>query len=236
MQQLFPLNTLSKLIHHFYRLTPVYFMPPTKSQELQPCKNYSHINRLPTEILEMIIREYVKVSVDRKRSIMNFLLVCRLWRAIGGSCPNLFTPHLVIRGRDEMEQFVTLSERKLVHPSITNLTVNLAVEYTEEPLDGACGHVRTMAQLQEDIDRLRQMVIGNWKHPVSSDDPPPHWESLKLEHFSLIVDLSAVSARKTLLKAWTRAWVSRLSREWRRMGWTGSEGNYDGGFYSYWDR
>ena len=211
-------------------------MLPAKPQELQPCKDYPHINRLPPKVLAMIVREYVKVSVDRKRSIMNFLLVCRLWRAIGESCPNLLTPHLVISGRDEMEQFVTLCKRKLIHPSITNLTVNLAVEYTEEPLDGAVGYVPTIAQLQGDLDRLRLMVFRDWNVPTNRAEGPPHWRSLNLEHFSLVVDLSAVSARKMMLKAWTRAWVSRLGRQWRRMGWTGSEGNYGEGCYSYWDR
>ena len=209
-------------------------MLPAKSQELQPCRNDPHINRLPTEVLEMIIREYVKVSVARKRSIMNFLHVCPLWRAIGEGCQNLYTPHLVVSGHDEMEQFVTLCERKLIHPSITNLTVNLAVEYTEEPLDGAFGHVPTMAQLQEDLNRLRVVFFRDWMDNRNNDGP--RWESLNLEHFSLVVDLSAVSARKTMLNAWTRAWVSRLGRQWRSMGWTGSEGNYGGGCYSYWDR
>ena len=184
----------------------------------------------------MIIQEYAKVSIDRERSILNLLHVCPLWRAIIENCQHLYTPHMVLSGHDDVELLLELRKRKLIHTSIISLTINLALKYAEEPLGGASGHVPAMAQLQQDLDRLRSMFCDDWKPQYRMNDPPPHWESLNLEHFSLVVDLSAVSARKVLLKAWTRAWVSRLSRQWRGMGWTGSEGEHGAGYYSYWDR
>ena len=189
----------------------------------------------------MIVREYAKGSVTLQRSNpMNFLLVCPSWRVIGESCQHLFTTsrHLVVNGHDEVEQLLTLYERNLICPSITSLTVNLAPKYKEEPLDGISGHVPAMKQVQQDLDRLRVVFFIDWKLP-DEEDLPPYWKSLNLEHFSLVVDLSAGSARTArimLLKAWTRAWVSRLSQQCRGMGWTGSEGIYGGGYYSYWDR
>ena len=221
---------------HCCRLMLASIMLPAESKELQPCKEHPYINRLPTEIVEMIIREYATVSVTLQRSIpMNFLFICRSWRTIGESSQQLFTPHLVVYGHDEMEQLLTLYEGNLIHPKITSLTVNLALEYAEEPLDGILRPVPAMVQIQQDLDRLRRMFFMDWKVPTE-EGVPSHWRSLNLEHFSLVVDLSAVSARKTLLKAWTRHWVSRLSQQWRGMGWTGSEGIYHGDSYSYWDR
>ena len=193
------------------------------------------MNTLPTEIFQMIIREYATVSITLQRSSpMNFLAVCQLWRVIGESLRSLFAPHLVVRGHDEIEQLFSLYERKMIPPSFTNLTVNLVLKYAEEPLHGGFRPVPAMAQIQKDIDLLRGMVAIDWV--PKKDNVPSHWGSLNLKKFSLVVDVSAVSARRTLLKAWTRAWVSRLSRQWRGMGWKGSEGIYDGNYYSYWDR
>ena len=223
-------------IDHFCRRILAPIMLPTKSKELQPCKENPYIKRLPTEIVEMIIREYATLSVTQQRSIpTNFLFICRSWKTIGENRQQLFTPHLVVYGHDEMEQLLTLYEGNLIRPSITSLTVNLALEYAEEPLDEMVRLWPIMVQIQQDLERLRHMFFMDWVVPTEQG-VPSHWRSLNLEHFSLVVDLSAVSARKTLLKAWTRSWVSRLSRQWRGMGWTGSEGIYHGSSYSYWDR
>ena len=210
-------------------------MPSAESEELLPCKEQSHINTLPTEIFEMIIREYAIVSVTLQRNLpMNFLLVCRLWGAIGKSRQHLFTPHLIVNGRHEMEQLLTLYERNQIHPTITRLTVNLAPVYVEEPLESIARAMPTMRQIVRDLERLRGMISKDWVIPKYG--APSYWDSLRLEQFSLVVDLSAISARKPLFEAWTRSWVSKLSRQWRNMGWTGSEGIYRGGRYSYWDR
>ena len=220
-------------IDHGCRHILASIMHPAKSKELQPCKGNPYIDRLPTEIVEMIIREYATVSVTQQRSIpMNFLFICRSWRTVGESRQQLFTPHLVVCGHDEMERLLTLYEGNLIRPSITSLTVNLALEYADESLVRL---VPVMVQIQQDLERLRDMFFMDWVVPTEQG-VPSHWRSLNLEHFSLVVDLSAVSAQKTLLKAWTRSWVSRLSQQWRGMGWTVSEGIYRGGSYSYWDR
>ena len=233
------LSILSYLYHatdFLFRLLVDIMFP--KELQLQPCKKPSYANRLPTEILEMIIREYAKISVTLQRSNpMNFLLVCPSWRAIGESCQHLFTTsqHLAVSGHDEVEQLLTLHKQNLIRPSITSLTVKIAPKCTEEPLDGILGPVPAMKQVQEDLDRLRIMFLGDWKLP-DREGVSPYWHSLNLEYFSLVVDLSAVSTQKMLLKAWTRAWVRRLNRQWRGMGWTGSEGIYREGYYSSWDR
>ena len=217
------------------RLILVYIRLFAGSRELQPCKE-PPISRLPTEIIEMIIPEYTIGSVIVQRCVpMNFLLTCQSWRVIGARCRPLFVhTHLVVNGHDEMGQFFTLYERKLIHPSITNLTVNLAVECKEEPLDGTSGHVPAMVQIQQDLDRLRSMILHDWV--VADPRLPDHWKSLNLEKFSLVVNLSAVSARKEMLRAWTWAWVKRLSQQWRGMGWRGDEGIRDRFIFSYWDR
>ena len=205
-------------------------MPPA----VQPYNGHL-IERLPVEIVRMIISEYMIGSVTIQRRVpLNFLLTCRSWRVIGESCRRFFVPHLVVNGHDEVGQLLTLYERNLVHPSIRNLTVNLALEYKEEPLDGTSGHMPVMVQIQQDLERLRDMFVRDW---VESDRGLTNqWKSLNLKHFSLVVNLSAVSARKLLLKAWTRAWVTRLSQQWRGMGWRGGEGNCDNFISSYWDR
>ena len=198
--------------------------------------NHPYINGLPIEIIEIIIREYATGSVTLQRSIpMNFLVVCPSWRTIGESRQGLFTPRLVVNGSDELEQLLTLYERKLIHPSITSLTVNLALEYTEEPLGELSKPVPAMVQIEHDLERLRGIFFTDWILPREKTNPS-YWHSLNLDQFSLVVDLSAVSSRRTLLRAWTRHWVSRMSRQWLGMGWKGSEGTYGEGFYSYWDR
>ena len=205
-------------------------MPPA----VQPY-NGGPIERLPVEIVRMIISEYMIGSVTIQRRVpMNFLLTCRSWRVIGESCRRFFVPHLFVNGHDEVGQLLTLYQRNLIHPSITNLTVNLALEYKEEPLDGTSGHIPAMVQIQQDVDRLRDMVVRDWV--VTNTGQPNYWRSLNLKRFSLVVNLSTDSAHKPLLEAWTRAWVARLSRQWRGMGWRGDHGIYDRFRYSYWDQ
>ena len=239
--------------------TASYFiMLPGKSEALQSHKAHRAINNLATELVERIIRGYAIVSVNEQPSSpMNFLLVCPLWRVVGQSCQHLFTPHLVVNGHDEVEQLLTLHKCRMIHPSIKSLTVNFSPTYAGEPLDECIKLVAAMGQIQQDLERLRLIFLGDWVVPSDKTDftylwhpsersgarlavsrdkkDRPHWHSLNLEHFSLAVDLSAISAQRLLLKGWTRHWGSKLGKQWRSMGWKGSEGFHGDCFYSYWD-
>ena len=211
-------------------------MLPGEFKELQPCKEPPCITKVPPELVAMIIREYAIGSVTKERSIpMNFLLICQRWTAVARDCQHLFTPqHLVVNGHDEVAQLETLYKGKLIPPTITNLTVNLAPKYEEKPLDGCLATAPGLQQIQQTVSRLREMLLLDWL--PANDRDPGRWNSLTLERFSIVVDLSAVSDRKPLFRGWTWSWVSRLGKQWGAMGWTGSTGRYGENIYTYWDR
>lgn len=214
-------------------------MLPKESEQLQPYKGYPYINKLPAEIMELIISEYAIGSITSQRNIpMNFLLVCRKWNVIAQSCRHLFTPgHLVVNGHDEVTKLALVSKTESVHaihPSIRILTVNFSPKYTEEPLGGIMASVPTMVQIQQTLDHLRGLFVGDWI--PKNDGVPAHWETLNLERFTLVVDLSAISAREGLFRGLTRNRFSRLSYQLRKMGWKGSEGIHHRRHYTYWDR
>lgn len=84
---------------------------------------------------------------------------------------------------------------------IKSLTVNLAPTY----MDGGLGAV--MAQIQEDLDDLRMNFFDDHCH---GDE-----RNRNLNHLSLYVNLSAVSAQRPLPKGWILRWVSLICNKWR---------------------
>ena len=201
------------------------------------CAARAHVNQLPTELWEKIIREYSTVPITLQRSsAMNFLVTCPVWTNIGQSCQGLFIPdHLVVSGHDELQQLLALYKGGMIPHHITSLTVSLAPTYPHPTFSGSDGPTALMVQTERDLTALRDMIFTDWA-VTSRNAPDRDWKTLSLDRFSLYVDLSAVSAKKPLIQGWTRHWVYKVSEQWRGMGWTGSKGFYDGGFYSYWDR
>ena len=201
----------------------------------QSCEAPAHVNQLPTELFEKIIREYSIVSISLQRnSAMNFLVTCPLWTDIGQSRQNLFKPdHLVVSGHDELQQLLALYNSGMIPCQITSLTVSLAPTYPHPSFPASDGPKAVMVQTQQDLNALRDMIFRDWfpKEPSRRD-----LTTLQLDRFSLYVDLSAVSAKRPLIQGWIRHWVYRVSEQWRVMGWKGSQGFYGRGFYSYWDR
>ena len=206
------------------------------AEELQVFNARPSINSLPTEIFEMIILAYSTVSINLQCSgAMNFLVVCKLWAAVGQSCQHSFRFHLVISGHDELVQLFDLYQRRMIPSGIKSLTVNLAPTYAGDGLRGSVGLVPAMVQIQKDLDEMRWMFIQDWVVPQDVH-VCSYWKTLNLDHFSLYVDLSAVSAQKPLLRGWIRHWVYRVDQNWREMGWKGGDRFSGSGLYSYWNR
>ena len=213
-------------------------MPPLKLQKPPPGKARANINTLPIELIQMILREYTTVSIDLQRSSsMNLLLVCPLWTAIGESRHDLFMHRLIISGHEELQQLLALYRSHMIPSTITSLTINLAPTYqaAEACGGGQVGHVAAMVKIQRDLDELRTMFITDW-HVSKRPDVSSDWKTLNLDHFSMHVSLSAVSAQKALFKGWTWHWVSRIGKLWRGVEWKGRDGFCGGEFYSHWDR
>lgn len=200
---------------------------------------------MPTEIFLMIIRKYAIASASsvtlQRGSAMRFLLVCKWWAAIGQGWQYLFSRGIsAFSGHDEIVQLINLFRSRQIPAGITNLTINLTPRYAGE----GTGPMPAMVQVQQDLDAVRTLISKCWLMPregktsrLIPGEGKTHrwyWTTLNIKHFSLHVDLSAVSAQEAMFKGWTQHWVQRMGQEWREMEWKGEEGSSDSGVYSKW--
>lgn len=164
---------------------------------------------------------------------MNFILVSHKWKDIGQSSKQLFRAnHLFVNGHEQLQKLLSLYYWGNMPSHITSLTVNLAPAYPQKGYRRFCGVKRVMVQVQQDFDALQDLRHGATEVPTS-------WNYSNLRHFTLIVDVSAVSAQKPLLTGFIWHEVSLLVSQWRESGlargWTGSDGFHGEVFYSYRD-
>ncbi len=169
---------------------------------------------------------------------MNFLHTCPRWLHIGRKYRTLFrSDHLVISGRDELEQLSRFFFAHRFTLCITRLTITLAPTYQYSHFPGSWRNsqgydlslMAVMEQIRWDLTALRKDLFEKfWIHR--------EWTTSTLHHFSLYVSFSAVSSRRQLLEQWTRHWISHIEAQWRWLQWTGIWGLYGDGLYSCWDR
>ena len=164
---------------------------------------------------------------------MNFLLVSHKWKDIGQSSKQLFRAnHLSVNGHEQLQKLLSFYYWGDMPSYITSLTVNLAPAYPQKGLRWFCGVKGVMVQIRQDLNALQFIRHGATEVPTSQNYS-------NLRNFSLIVDVSAVSAQKPLLTEFIRHKVSQYISQWRESGsargWAGSDG-FDGEvFYLYRD-